>query len=135
MGRGSLGASPGSQRCSFLMISAEGAARQPRDESVPDPVELVVPAVREELHGQARKVRMLIREQTPHQIRRHLNLGGRHLVHRHNDKSCHPGLTPPPYPAGYLQDVARWLALRGWRLCAASRTIPGQTAISIMGER
>jgi aminoglycoside phosphotransferase (APT) family kinase protein len=52
---------------------------------VPDPVELVVPAVREELHRQVREVRVLTGEQPPHEVRRHLNLGGRHPVHSHND--------------------------------------------------
>ena len=62
-------------------LRAECAPRQPRDEPIPDPVELVVPAVREERYGQAREVGVLIGEQPPHQIRRHLNLGGRHPVH------------------------------------------------------
>jgi len=66
-------------------LRAQRAARQPRDEPIPDPVQLVVPAVREELHGQPREVRVLIGEQPPHQIRRYLNLGGRHPVHSHND--------------------------------------------------
>jgi hypothetical protein len=66
-------------------LRAKGAARQPRDEPIPDPVQPVVPAVREELHRQAREVRVLIGQQPPHQIRRHLNIGGRHPVHSHND--------------------------------------------------
>src|SRR6185503_15997248 len=44
------------------------------------------PAVREELHGQAREVRVLISEQPPHQIRRHVDLGGRHPVHSHDGR-------------------------------------------------
>ena len=86
MGRGSLGGEPGQPALLILDdFRAQGAARQPRDEPIPDPVELVVPAVRQELHGQAREVRVLIGEQPPHEIRRHLNLGGRHPVHSHND--------------------------------------------------
>jgi hypothetical protein len=42
--------------------------------------------------------RVLIGEQPPHQIRRHLNLGGRHPVHRHNDQSCHRGAIPGSEP-------------------------------------
>jgi len=52
---------------------------------IPDPVQLVVPAVREELHGQPGQVRVLIGEQPPHQNRRHLDLGGRHPVRSHTD--------------------------------------------------
>jgi len=66
-------------------LRAQGTARQPRHQLIPDPVELVVPAVREERHGQPREVSVLIGEQPPHQVRRHLNLGGWHPVHRHND--------------------------------------------------
>ncbi len=43
-------------------LRAEGAPRQPRDEPIADPVELVVPAIREERHGQPREVRVLIGE-------------------------------------------------------------------------
>jgi len=45
-----------------MMICAPGAPRQPRHQPVPDPVQLVVPAVREELHGQPGEIRMLIGE-------------------------------------------------------------------------
>jgi len=61
-----------------------GAARQPCHQLIPDPVQLVVPAVREELHGQPRQIGVLIGEQ-PHQICRHLHLSGRHPIHRHNE--------------------------------------------------
>ncbi len=47
-------------------LRAEGAARQPRHQLIPDPVQLVVPAVREELHGQPREIGVLIGEQPPH---------------------------------------------------------------------
>ena len=74
-------------------LRAEGAARQPRHQLIPDPVQLAVPAVREELHGQPREIGLLTGEQPPHQIRRHLHLGGRHPVHSHNDQSSHRGLS------------------------------------------
>src|SRR4029077_18818084 len=67
-------------------LRAQSAAGQPRPRAVPDPVQLVVPAVREELHGQAREVRVLISEQPPHQIRLHVDLGGWHPVHSHNGR-------------------------------------------------
>ena len=58
-------------------LRAQGAARQPRDEPVPDPVQLVAPAVREERYRQPGKVGVLAGEQPPHQVRRHRHIGAR----------------------------------------------------------
>src|SRR2546430_477527 len=63
--------------------SHTGGARRPPPEPGPARLRLVVPAVREERHGRAREAGVLIGEQPPHQIRRHLNVGGWRPVHSH----------------------------------------------------